>query len=233
MRKSAARDAKSKFPQPEESMAAKAHRLLEEMIVTLELPPGSRWSEDALADHIGLGRTPVREAVKRLQSDTLIKVLPRHGLMVAEIDLPQQLLVIDIRKELEVFVSVRAARRATKSQREMLVTMAAAMEAAGRSDVIVYLRQLYHINRFIAGMAGNPFAEKAISPLHALSRRFYFNYHSDLMNLAEVGELHARRAKAVADADEEAARRTCLELMAVIEDYTRAIFTRSLGVGAV
>src|SRR5690606_27050827 len=85
---------KAEIAAPAESQADTAHRRLEEMIVTLQLPPGSHWSEEGLAERIGIGRTPVREAVKRLQADYLVSILPRHGLMITEINTHEQLLVI-------------------------------------------------------------------------------------------------------------------------------------------
>jgi DNA-binding GntR family transcriptional regulator len=82
---------------PNRSLAEAAHSLLEEMIVTLQLKPGSLWSEEALSERIAIGRTPVREAAKRLQADSRVRILPRHGLQIAEIDLHEQLQVVDLR----------------------------------------------------------------------------------------------------------------------------------------
>lgn len=213
-----------------DSMADVAHRRLEEMIVTLQLPPGSHWSEENLSDKIGVGRTPVREAVKRLQAEYLISILPRHGLMITEINVHQQLLVIELRRELEMFISTRAARRMLTSDRERLASTADAIEAAGQqSNREKYLHEVFYANGWIANASGNPFAARSISPLHALSRRFYYKYESDLNNLREMGRLHAERARAVSRQDESAVRTTVTALMDQIEDYTRKIFELSFG----
>ena len=212
-----------------ESQAETAHRKLEELIVTLELPPGSKWSEESLGELISIGRTPVREAVKRLQNDSLLRIIPKHGVMVAEIDLQQQLLVIELRRELELFITRRATRRASVEERDALGKMAEAMETAGIADVHSYLRHLFHVNRTIARLAGNPFAEKAISPLLALSRRFYFKFHPELRNLEVVGRLHAGRARAIADEKENEALEIAQNLMDVIEEYTHNLFYKSVG----
>lgn len=213
-----------------ESQADVAHRRLEEMIVTLQLPPGSHWSEEGLADRIGIGRTPVREAVKRLQADYLVSILPRHGLMITEIDLHQQLLVIEFRRELEVFMSTRAARRIMAADRERLLTAANEIDAAGKKGNLErYLREVFNANRLIAKAAGNPFAARSISPLHAISRRFYYKYESDLQNLEAMGKLHAERARAVARQDEKKVLVHATALMDQIEGYTRKIFERGIG----
>lgn len=214
---------------PAESHAETAHRKLEELIVTLELPPGSKWSEEGLGELISIGRTPVREAVKRLQNDSLLRIVPKHGVMIADIDLQQQLLVTELRRELEVFITLRATKRASVEDRAKLSDMADVMETAGIADVRSYLRHLFDVNRTVARLAGNPFAEKAISPLLALSRRFYFKFYPELRNLEIVGKLHAARARAISRESETDALQAVGDLMDVIEDYTHNLFYKSVG----
>ncbi len=211
------------------SLATAAHETLEELIVTLQLPPGSLWSEEALSERIGIGRTPVREAIKRLQANDLIHILPRQGLMIAEIDQHEQMRVVEFRRVLELFVSVRAARRALTEEREAFTGMADAIEMSARSrDVLAYLRRVFTANAAVARAARNPLAVRTIASVHALSRRFYFKYHADLNNLEQVAGLHAARARAIAGGDEHAAERAATRLMDVVEAYTREIFSRTL-----
>ncbi len=67
----------------------------------LELEPGSTWSEIELSERLGLGRTPVREALKKLEDEHLVTVVPRQGARITEIDIVQQLLMLEMRRELE------------------------------------------------------------------------------------------------------------------------------------
>jgi DNA-binding GntR family transcriptional regulator len=211
------------------SLATAAHEILEELIVTLQLPPGSLWSEEALSERIGIGRTPVREAIKRLQANDLIRILPRQGLMIAEIDLHEQIRIVDFRRMLELFVSVRAARRALADEREAIGGMADAIQVSAASkDVLAYLRRVFTVNAAVARAARNPLALRTIASVHALSRRFYFKYAADLNNLEQVASLHAARARAVASGDEYATERAATALMDVIEAYTKDIFSRTL-----
>lgn len=211
------------------SLATAAHETLEELIITLQLPPGSLWSEEALSERIGIGRTPVREAIKRLQANDLIHILPRQGLMIAEIDQHEQMRIVDFRRVLELFVSVRAARRSLADEREAFGSMADAIEASAASmDVLAYLRRVFTVNAAVARAARNPLAMRTIASVHALSRRFYFKYAVDLNNLEQVACLHATRARAIATGDEHAAERAATELMDVIEAYTKDIFSRTL-----
>ncbi|RWF13777.1 MAG: GntR family transcriptional regulator, partial [Mesorhizobium sp.] len=81
-----------------EPAATRAYRALEHMIVTLELPPASFVTEGALIDRLGLGRTPVREAIQRLAWEGLLDVRPRAGVAVAPLHPGDWLRVLDARR---------------------------------------------------------------------------------------------------------------------------------------
>ena len=83
------------------SLSDRAYRRLEEMIVTLQLAPGAVVSESALSKRLGIGRTPIREALQRLARERLVVVLPRRGIMVSEINVSTQLRLLEARRELE------------------------------------------------------------------------------------------------------------------------------------
>lgn len=219
-----------RLPKPSLSLADSAQQKLEELVVTLEFAPGSVWSEQSIAEAISIGRTPVREAIKRLEADRLFETVPRHGVRVSEINLYEQLQVVEFRSHLERIISTSAATRALPVERQQLVKMALAFEeAAAKSDILAYLRAVFAANQYIAQCARNPFVTKAITPLFALSRRFYFRYHGELQNLESVSQLHAARARAVAMGDPVAAEQAAVALTKSIEDFTRSIFLRDVG----
>ena len=99
--------------EPIASLSERAYRRLEEMIVTLQLAPGSVVSETALSKRLGIGRTPIREALQQLARERLVVVLPRRGIMVSEINVRTQLRLLEARRELERLIAQRAARRAS------------------------------------------------------------------------------------------------------------------------
>src|ERR1043166_7236849 len=76
------------------TLTDRAYRELEEMIVTLQLSPGTVLSEQALAVRLKIGRTPIREALQRLARDGLVVIMPRRGIMVSEINLRLQLRLV-------------------------------------------------------------------------------------------------------------------------------------------
>src|ERR1051325_573898 len=99
------------------TLTDRAYRELEEMIVTLQLSPGTVLSEQALAVRLKIGRTPIREALQRLSRDGLVVIMPRRGIMVSEINLRLQLRLLEVRRELERLMAALAAERATPEER--------------------------------------------------------------------------------------------------------------------
>ncbi|MBM3356070.1 MAG: GntR family transcriptional regulator, partial [Betaproteobacteria bacterium] len=166
-----------KAKKPTLALTDQARALLEELIVTLELPPGSVWSEAQLSERLGIGRTPVREALQRLQSVYLVKIVPRFGAQITQINVSEHLRLLEVRRVLERLIAVSAARRATPDESAQLLRMAITLEAMVDTDVLKYLRFHYEIKSFIAACARNPYAASAIAPAYAISRRFYYLHY--------------------------------------------------------
>src|SRR5689334_23070994 len=114
---------------PRPGLAEQARARLEEMIVSLELAPGSIWSEAQLSATLAIGRTPVREALQRLEADHLVRILPRHGAQITEINVVEQLLLLELRRELDRLIATDAARRRTPQECSQLIKMAQRLEA--------------------------------------------------------------------------------------------------------
>ena len=120
-------------------------------IVTLELAPGSFWSELQLSEMIGIGRTPVREALQRLQTDHLVRILPRLGAQVTEINVSQQLLLLELRRVLERLIAgERGAPCHARGARSSCCAWPTRWKRMVDSDVLKFLRYHYDIKRYIA-----------------------------------------------------------------------------------
>lgn len=211
-------------PQSQVRLADIAHSKLEELIVTLELPPGSMWSEATLSDLIKIGRTPVREALQRLAWERLVTITPRHGIQISNIDMHEQMLVLEMRRELEPLVATRAARRATVDERRYIAKLADSfLEAGATDDIIKYLRVHFESKRFVTDCARNPFVANAFGPLNALTRRFYFTYQREAKDIGKAASLHAAILKAIASGDEVAAATAANAMVDYAEFYTRAV----------
>ncbi|MBN8968017.1 MAG: GntR family transcriptional regulator [Rhizobiales bacterium] len=201
----------------------KAYAQIEEMIVTLQLSPGTVLSEFALANSLGLGRTPIREALQRLSRDGLVNILPRRGVLVSSIDLRSQLRLLAVRRELDRLMARGAAKLATEEERDQFSAVAAGMrEAAERSDDISFMRLDQEFNILISFAARNEFATRAIGLLHGLSRRFWYQHYKQAADLPLAARLHAEVAEAVAARNASAAAEASDRLVDYIESFARS-----------
>ena len=98
--RSGVRAARREVTSPE-TLTEQAYRLIEEQVVTLRLKPGDVLSEQMLSATFKIGRTPIREALQRLAREGLVTILPRKGILVSDINPRTQLLVLEVRRELE------------------------------------------------------------------------------------------------------------------------------------
>jgi len=92
-------------------LADRAYAEVRDMIVTLRLPPGSAINEERLSAELGVGRTPLRDALKRLEAETLVAIYPRQGTFVTEVNITDHGLITDVRRQLEGHAAQRAAER--------------------------------------------------------------------------------------------------------------------------
>ena len=203
------------------SLANEAYIRLEEMIVTLELQPGSVFSEAELSRKIRIGRTPLREALQRLQAQRLVTTLPRRGGGVSDINIVDYLAVLETRRVLDRLVATKAARRATPEQRTTLERTAEAMaSAASRGDMAEYMRLDTAFDRLLEAASRSAFALQASVPLHAHCRRFWYLYRHN-GDLPRAAELHGVMMHAVAAGDEDGAGTASDALVNYLEEFAR------------
>ncbi len=206
----------------ETNLTDRAYRDLEELIVTLKLPPGSAVSEAALSQRLGIGRTPIREALQRLARERLVTILPRRGIIVSEINVKSQLLLLELRREVERLVARSAARRATPEERARFLEIARGFEkSAKRNDEVNFMRVDREFNELTVAAAHNEFAAGAMSLVHSLSRRFWYIHYQQAADMPRAAKLHADVARSIARADQKAASAASDRLLDYIEKFTR------------
>ena len=204
------------------TLADQAFDIVERMIVTLELEPGTVFSESDLSEQIGIGRTPLREALLRLSGDQLIVSLPRRGMMVTDINIADYLALLDTRRALDRLVCTRAAARATPEQRGALGACADQIEgAAAAGDLADFMRLDRLGDELLEAAADNRYASRSLAPLHAHCRRFWYRYRS-AGDLVESAGLHGRLLRTVASGDEVATAAASDALVDYLGDLTRA-----------
>lgn len=205
-----------------ETLTEQAYRVIEEQIVTLRLKPGDVLSEQMLSATFKIGRTPIREALQRLAREGLITILPRKGILVSDINPRSQLLVLEVRREIERLLCRAGAERANKEQRDELQAIAQGMDRAGKAnDDIAFMRLDGELNRLMIEAAHNDYAARSMKLLQGLSRRFWYTHYREAADLPLCARLHAVQARAIAQGDGEAAARASDKLMDYVENFTR------------
>ena len=205
------------------SLTERAYRHLEELIVTLQLAPGAAVSEKELSELLGIGRTPIREALQRLARERLVKILPQRGIIVTEVNVESQLRLLELRREVERLVMRCAARRASPEERVRFADLAEQFEAVAReNDDTTFLRIDREFNELSVAAARNEYAKLSMGLMQALSRRFwYFNYRK-AADLPETATLHAAIASAIAAGAPNVAAAATDRLMDQIKAFIRA-----------
>jgi DNA-binding GntR family transcriptional regulator len=192
------------------------------MIVRLELPPGGAVSEAMLSERLGIGRTPIREALQRLARERLVQILPRRGVIVSDINVKAQLRLREVRREDERRVARSAARRATPEERARFTALADAFERAARTgDDVAFLRIDREFNELCLEAARNEFASTAMQLMASLSRRFWYLHYKQAADMPETAKLHSDIARAIGAGAPEAAARASDALLENIEAFTR------------
>lgn len=188
----------------------------------MRLAPGAAVSELELSKSLGIGRTPIREALQRLAREGLVTILPRRGILVSEINVKRQLRLLEVRRALETLIARTAARRATDGERESLRELAEEFDRCAKSrDDVAFMRADRQFNALSRAACHNEFASGAMGLIHSLSRRFYFTHYKQVGDTALTARMHAQMARAIAQGDEEKAARATGKLLDVIEKFTR------------
>ena len=189
------------------SQTERAYGLLEEMIVTGELPPASQWSEHALGAKIGLGRSPVRDAVQKLAFQRLVRVAPRQGIFISEIDYQGQLQIIEARREIEHLIVAQAASRATGDERQAMARLVQELKKLKRRhDMRSYLRLHFALTSQLGAASRNSYAAEFYAMLQTLARRFLYFHQKHHSELELICDLHIGQLDAVIEGQPDAAR---------------------------
>jgi len=165
--------------------ADSAYLAIRGLIVSLELPPEAVIDERALMQRLGLGRTPVREALRRLAHEQLVEVFPRRGMFVSGVDVRDLARISEVREVLEPEAARLAAERATDSEREQLAALAE--EIGGGGDLMGLDER---VNRAIYKAAHNDLMEKTLNEYYVLALRIWMIALDRAQDLEDAVESH-------------------------------------------
>lgn len=230
------------------SLAEQAYVRLRDALVMLDIAPGEPIREAGLAADFGIGRTPLREALKRLESEHLVVSYPRRGTFATQVEIAD---LVDI-SELRTILEPVAARRAAacqdpqlRSQLEALAAEAAAIDTSGAistsggistsgaidTDAAIDARTLLEfdtrVHRAIYAAAGNPHLSETLIRLDSLATRIWCILALRLRGVPQhVGE-HVELLAAILDGDGERAADLAAEHVSHFETMVRT----ALGTG--
>ena len=148
------------------------------MIATFELASRRADIRGGAVYPLGIGRTPVREAMQRLAREQLLHILPRRGCIVSECRAEDELGVIEVRRPLELLVARAAALRANPEQRRQFDDIATAMaDALAADDFNAFARLDAEFNQLSLVACQNTTAASMMRLISTLNRRFWFMHH--------------------------------------------------------
>jgi DNA-binding GntR family transcriptional regulator len=205
-------------------MADRAYEQLRDRIVTLRIPPGAPIDEDSVGRELEMGRTPVREAIKRLALENLVTVFPRRGTFASEINITDLAHISDVRAQLEGHAAYRAAERLTDAQRDELTGMLDELAHSQGSDDVEALMVLdASVHRFIYRCAANPYLEETLARYFNLSLRIWHLVLDRLPHLFTRVHEHEDVLRAIAAGDAARARDILADHIATFEREIRSV----------
>jgi DNA-binding GntR family transcriptional regulator len=193
-------------PAKDGSLADAAYAALKEKILKLYFLPGQYLNEGALCELLNVGRTPVHQALQRLQHEGLVEVMPRKGIIVQPGSISEILKILDSRVTIEADLARNAASRATAEEAGKLMKLARVKTSGGsRSQLDDFVEADRAFHSHFAELAGNPVMSDIARTLHDRSIRYWYLHLWQTFDGRASGNEHATIAEAIARGDGEAA----------------------------
>jgi DNA-binding GntR family transcriptional regulator len=191
---------------PKSSLADTAYEAIKEKILKLYFLPGQYLNEGALCALLNVGRTPVHQALQRLQHDGLVEVMPRKGVIVQPGSISEILKILDSRATVEADLARNAAARATAKDADELKALARIGATNGKSselDGFIAADRAFH--RKFAELAENPVLSDFARSLHERSIRYWYLHLWQTLDDKATIHQHTAIAEAIAKNDGDAA----------------------------
>lgn len=210
---------------PYTSLAERAYHVLLRRLILLDIPPGSAINEAALAAELGIGRTPVRESLKNLETDHLVVSYPRRGTFATRVDITDLAAISDLRRVLEPLAADRAATNATEAQRSELREKAREIESmdGATADNRALMEYDVDVHRLIYRASDNPHLEETLVRLDNLVTRIWCLVLHRMPSVAEHIREHVALLDAIAAGDGVRAAALATEHVEHFEASIRAV----------
>jgi DNA-binding GntR family transcriptional regulator len=209
-------------------VAEHAYMELRDRIVTLHLPPGTVLREDALMSELGIGRTPLREAVKRLALENLVDVQPRRGTFVSAVETADIENITEVRAELEGYAAELAALRLDPEGHTTAEQLLHEVEKLSRPDDQDWLMRFdERIHRFTWEAARNPYLSQTLERYFTHSLRIWYMVLDRVPTLGHAVHDQTQLLEAVLDRNGPHARTIMREHVLAFQREILAAFSRT------
>lgn len=161
--------------EPSPSLREAAYEAIKHRIITCVFKPGDYINEAYVSGAIGIGRTPVHQAIDRLMQDGLLEVIPRKGIIVKPISLDEVVQITEVRRVNEPHCARLAAERADQNDVATLSDILQRADAWGdvrNIEQMMLLDREFHMS--LAKIARNAVLAAILQNLHERSLRFWF-----------------------------------------------------------
>jgi len=175
----------------------RAYHLIKEKIITLELSPSSVIDEHSLMEELGLGRTPIREALQRLDAEGLVHIVPRRGMFVTDISITDLQEIFEVRIVLAGFCARLAAQRVTANQIAQMEAVLQDLEQVQSGDYKTLMEIDRRFQRLMYKTAGNDILAESLDRLYDLSLRIWYLVLHQLGDVRDAIEQHRQVLEAL------------------------------------
>lgn len=207
------------------TLAEEAYQQIRSRIVRLDYAPSDVLREDALQDELGIGRTPIREALQRLAREHFVQIIPRRGMMVAGIDVSELSLLFETRSVLEPYAARLAAARGTEDHWSEMETEIGAADQADNEKLMAIDHRCHEL---MWDAAGNRFLLDTLDVLYAQSDRLWHLYLSDVADMNDAVDEHRIVLDALRSGDSDKAAELMEEHVRAFDEQIREAVTARL-----
>ncbi|MDQ4490929.1 GntR family transcriptional regulator [Sinomonas sp. ASV486] len=208
------------------TLAEHAYLELRERIIDMRLRPGSALDEEELMRELGVGRTPMREAVKRLESDRMLTVYPRRGTIVSDVNIKDLRAISDARRVLEAFAARRAAEQVTDEDRVLLRACLDDLARDGATSNLDAMDVDERIHRTVYTIMRNTYVEATLLQYFNLSQRMWNFVLAGLAPITANVHEHTDLLTAIMDGDPDRAAALAEQHVTHFEDLVRNALIR-------
>lgn len=185
-----------------------------------KLKSGQRLMEVQLAEQLGVSRTPIREAIRKLELEGLVIMLPRKGAYVADMSFKDLIDVLEIRASLEGLAASLASERRRDEDIEGLERVAKEFEESVKNgDIEAVLKKDVEFHEYIFSLANNKKLYQLVNSLWEQVHRFRVTYVSDYEASLSLVDEHNKILQAIKDGNCELAKKYATDHIEIAEQF--------------